>query len=672
MADDIDDIDDKLDSYSSFADESLDSEPEDDLLLERFQFEPEALALERAPVDEEFELEFERRRGFKLWYPKAKKVYYSNGKEVRMGSSANKYSNDYPEGAVVHFTAGASRLKDKNAENDIRNATRKGYVFFCIASTGNVYQAAPLNVYGGHAGRSYYKELGKNVSNKLVGIEINNAGKMRKSGNGFKTSFGRKHSAKDVRHVEEAYSVYIPKGVTNRKGKDVSGTYPIPPSGYYLKYTREQETALWDLLVWLKENNPHTFKFKYVVGHDEIAPWRKNDPGGALSVNMRELRRRLNANQPLGDGVSSPTGDGVSGPGGHGGVSGPATNPGGTTGANVKLGDLTIGPRFEELCRYYAGVAVEFPDLKDITFAQWALETGYGKSILATRHLNFGGMKWRKEMAKYGQPVPYKASHDPQDSKKGQGKYCSFNSLERFVQAYWAWLERWPYKGWRSRADNPTDFMSFVGAKWAPTGAGQSDQNDGYARKINNVRAKLERAGLLPSLMGIAPPIVDPPITEPAPPVTEKPSPELLALAGAYKKVRDKIEARHLWDVTLAHWTVKSDFGKAPFAKSYNNFIGLRWNEASVAHSRLVGLKATKVDPLPGQSYYQFPTLLDFIRGYWTYMNFDTALEKWTDHQDPDEFARFIAAILEPQDAEFASRVINVSRNIESIFPDTL
>ena len=53
MADDIDDIDDKLDSYSSFADESLDSEPEDDLLLERFQFEPEALALERAPVDDQ-------------------------------------------------------------------------------------------------------------------------------------------------------------------------------------------------------------------------------------------------------------------------------------------------------------------------------------------------------------------------------------------------------------------------------------------------------------------------------------------------------------------------------------------------------------------------------------------------------------------------------------------
>lgn len=70
-------------------------------------------------------------------------------------------------------------------------------------------------------------------------------------------------------------------------------------AGAYLPYTKEQETALIEFLLWAKANNPTVFDFDYVLGHDEVAGpkgigrWRKNDPGGALSMTMSEFRQLL-------------------------------------------------------------------------------------------------------------------------------------------------------------------------------------------------------------------------------------------------------------------------------------------------------------------------------------------------------------------------------------------
>lgn len=70
-------------------------------------------------------------------------------------------------------------------------------------------------------------------------------------------------------------------------------------AGAYLPYTAEQEESLFEFLIWAKANNPAVFNFDYVLGHDEVAGpkgigyWRKNDPGGALSVTMTEFRNKL-------------------------------------------------------------------------------------------------------------------------------------------------------------------------------------------------------------------------------------------------------------------------------------------------------------------------------------------------------------------------------------------
>lgn len=107
---------------------------------------------------------------------------------------------------------------------------------------------------------------------------------------------------------------------------------------------------------------------------------------------------------------------------------------------------------------------VEFPHLKPVTLAQWALESGWGSSSLADKFLNFAGAKWREYMQAFANPVKY-AAHD------GVTQYCHFKSMADFVNGYWYRLDREPaYKGWRKHTASGESFIRFVGPIWVGTG----------------------------------------------------------------------------------------------------------------------------------------------------------------------------------------------------------
>lgn len=127
---------------------------------------------------------------------------------------------------------------------------------------------------------------------------------------------------------------------------------------------------------------------------------------------------------------------------------------------------------FNRLVEVYAKTTIEFPQLKGITIAQWLLESGRGTSRLAIEHLNFGGLKWRKEMKGLATPVDYKA-HDDWD------RYCKFDTLEKFIEGYWRFLDRSPYEGWRNNLDSPKEFIRFI----APIYAGDAN----YISKVLNL-----------------------------------------------------------------------------------------------------------------------------------------------------------------------------------------
>lgn len=152
---------------------------------------------------------------------------------------------------------------------------------------------------------------------------------------------------------------------------------------------------------------------------------------------------------------------------------------------------------FWELLQTYRNENVEFPRLRGITFAQWALETGYGRGdparpnsdILPREHKNFAGMKFRREMAAYATPVNYT------DWQGKTDKYCHFDSFGAFISAYWKRLDVVDaYGGWRSHTASPESFINFIGPIWAPSDDGNKD----YEATVSDVLHRLRINKILP------------------------------------------------------------------------------------------------------------------------------------------------------------------------------
>ena len=177
------------------------------------------------------------------------------------------YPNKYPSGAVIHYTASHGSL-----EREVSYAKKNGYSYFLIDRSGVVAQLAPLNRWGYHAGKSSWEGLGSNVSRYLVGIEVVCGGLLTEK----------------IIEGKKTYRTWWGKEVdsSNMRRDGLSG---VP----YEIFNNKQEEALLYLILWLKENNPDVFNFDYVLGHHEVSPGRKVDPGESISFSMPAYREFL-------------------------------------------------------------------------------------------------------------------------------------------------------------------------------------------------------------------------------------------------------------------------------------------------------------------------------------------------------------------------------------------
>lgn len=220
------------------------------------------------------------------------KRYYPYAKipDARM-KTQGFYDHNYPIGAVVHFTAG------RYGESGFEFGFDMGYCYFHIDYDGTITQAFPLNKWGYHCGESSWPPLGKSLSSKLVGIEVACAGKLEKAKCPFSNSgvFKAWFHKNPSEYFQETEVRYMNKS-------------EIPVPGFYHKFTKQQETSLVTLLLWLKSNNESVFSFDNVLGHDEISPMRKNDPGASLSMPMPKFREFLKS-EYLKDAIVAPIKD---------------------------------------------------------------------------------------------------------------------------------------------------------------------------------------------------------------------------------------------------------------------------------------------------------------------------------------------------------------------------
>lgn len=178
-----------------------------------------------------------------------------------------KYAHGHPEGLIVHYSAG----RDAPVQT-LEMAASAGHCYMVIDGSGQLFQAVPLDAWGYHAGTSSHPKLGTSVSSRCVGVEILCAGRLKEKDGKLLTWWG------DVVPREQAR--YVP---------DEANRF----NGFYQKYTPEQEETLARLCWWLKANAPLIFDFDLVLGHDEVSPGRKMDPGGSLSRTMPAFRDYL-------------------------------------------------------------------------------------------------------------------------------------------------------------------------------------------------------------------------------------------------------------------------------------------------------------------------------------------------------------------------------------------
>ncbi|WP_414828327.1 N-acetylmuramoyl-L-alanine amidase [Alteromonas sp. H39] len=194
------------------------------------------------------------------------------GESVTFEPSPN-HSGEFPSGApdtiVIHFTAGSSLSSSVSV---MTNPANKVSAHICIGRQGEVVQMVPFNHIAWHAGRSEWQ--GREQLNRFsIGIELDNAGELTPNGNGAYLSwFNNAYSGDDVF-----------RGVHRNQHS----------TSYWHAYTEAQIQATFSLCQVLCQHYP----INTIVGHEEIAPGRKIDPGPAFPLD--KLRHRLLGIDPV-------------------------------------------------------------------------------------------------------------------------------------------------------------------------------------------------------------------------------------------------------------------------------------------------------------------------------------------------------------------------------------
>lgn len=171
------------------------------------------------------------------------------------GSVQHKY-------LVMHFTAGRSA---QESVDWLASKKAKASAHLVIGRDGGVTQLVPFDRVAWHAGASSWEGL-EGLNSYSVGIELDNAGKLTRHGDCWRAWFGVDIADADVVQAVHKFETEL--------------------CGWHV-YTPEQIDAALKVAGLLIEK----YGLSDVVGHEDIAPHRKCDPGPAFP--MASFRSRL-------------------------------------------------------------------------------------------------------------------------------------------------------------------------------------------------------------------------------------------------------------------------------------------------------------------------------------------------------------------------------------------
>lgn len=184
------------------------------------------------------------------------RLYLDDGTAVPFQKSPHQSARLIPEYLIMHYTAGAS------AESSVAwflNPAAKASAHLVIGRSGQIIQVVALNRRAWHAGESRWgNRVGLNAWS--IGIELDNAGELVRHPDGWRTKWGRPVNSADV--IEAAH----------KNGGPITGWHT---------YTHEQ-LEIAQLVAALLMSH---YELKDLIGHEDIAPGRKTDPGPAFPLS---------------------------------------------------------------------------------------------------------------------------------------------------------------------------------------------------------------------------------------------------------------------------------------------------------------------------------------------------------------------------------------------------
>lgn len=177
--------------------------------------------------------------------------------------SYNKTATITPDAIIIHYTAGASGAQTVKL---FAASTSTTSAHFVVSEDGSITQMVDCNRKAYHAGVSSYN--GRSSYNGFsIGIEISNPGYLQKVDGKYYTWWEMKKEKKTATPESKVFTGKHRNAVTKMT--------------YWYKYTDAQIEAVRQLCKAICK----AYKIKEILGHDEIAPGRKCDPGPAFPLD---------------------------------------------------------------------------------------------------------------------------------------------------------------------------------------------------------------------------------------------------------------------------------------------------------------------------------------------------------------------------------------------------
>ncbi len=180
----------------------------------------------------------------------------SDIEQIACPKNSEKFKENLPDTIVIHYTAGRSGLSSAKylAKNNVQASAH-----IVIDRSGKIFQLVAFDTIAWHAGKSKYGNR-KGLNRYSIGIELDNAGILQQTGDRYLSWFGKQ---------------YPPTEVVKAKHRNEHS------EKFWHTYTEEQLARCYELCELLIE----TYGIRMIVGHEEIAPGRKQDPGPAFPLD---------------------------------------------------------------------------------------------------------------------------------------------------------------------------------------------------------------------------------------------------------------------------------------------------------------------------------------------------------------------------------------------------